>query len=51
MILEAALASQSRYIVTHNLKDFLNRSIEETFGIYPVSPKQFLNIIRLNIIC
>lgn len=46
MVLEAALASQSRYIVTYNLKDFLNRSIEETFKIYPVSPQQFLNIIR-----
>lgn len=46
MVLETALASQSRYIVTHNLKDFINRSIEETFGIYPVSPKQFLNILE-----
>lgn len=46
MVLEAALASQSRYIVTYNLKDFANRDIEKNFGIYPVSPKQFLNTIR-----
>lgn len=45
MVLEAALASQSRYM-THNLKDFLDRNIEKNFGIYPVSPKQFLDTIR-----
>lgn len=46
MVLEAAIASQSSYIVTHNLKDFVNRGVEETFGIYPVSPQQFLSILR-----
>ena len=46
MVLEAAIASQSRYIVTHNLKDFLGKGVEETFGICPVSPKQFLDIVR-----
>ena len=46
MVLEAALAPQSRYIVTHNLKDFTSKNIEENFGIYPVSPKQFLDTIR-----
>lgn len=46
MVLEAALASQSRYIVTHNLKDFINRDIETNFGIYPISPKPFLDLIE-----
>lgn len=46
MVLEAAIASQSRYIVTHNLKDFVDKDVEETFGIYPVSPQQFLSTIR-----
>jgi putative PIN family toxin of toxin-antitoxin system len=45
MVLEAALASQCRHIVTHKLKDFHNRSIETNLGIHPVSPKQFLEII------
>lgn len=45
MVLEAAFASQSRYIVTHNLKDFLNKGIEGDFDISPISPKQFLEII------
>ncbi|MEL6815767.1 MAG: putative toxin-antitoxin system toxin component, PIN family [Cyanobacteria bacterium J06598_3] len=45
MVLEAALASQSQYIVTHNLKDFINKDIENNFGIYPVSPQNFLKII------
>jgi len=44
MILELAVASESRYIITHNLKDF--RGIEEHFGITPVTPGKFLNIIR-----
>lgn len=46
MVLEAALASQSSYIVTHNIKDFVDKGIEDTFGIYPVSPQQFLDVIR-----
>ena len=46
MVLEAALASQSRYIVTHNLKDFLNKDIETHFGIDPIRPQQFLELIR-----
>ncbi len=46
MVLEAALASQSRYIVTHNLKDFIKKGIEKNFGILPVTPKQFLDTIR-----
>ena len=46
MVLEAALASQSRYLVTHNLKDFRNKGIERNFGIYPISPKEFLDRIN-----
>ncbi len=45
MVLEAAVASQSRYIVTHNLRDFKNRGIESHFGIESITPKEFLGII------
>jgi putative PIN family toxin of toxin-antitoxin system len=38
MVLEAAVASQSRYIVTHNLRDFTGSEIEEYFGIVPLRP-------------
>lgn len=44
MVLEVAVASQSRYIVTHNLRDF--RGVEKNFGITPVTPGKFLHIIR-----
>lgn len=44
MVLEAAVASQSRYIVTHNLRDF--ESVEKYFGIRPLTPGSFLNILR-----
>ncbi|MGE0086577.1 MAG: putative toxin-antitoxin system toxin component, PIN family [Desulfococcaceae bacterium] len=47
MVLEAAVASHSRYIVTHNLRDF--RGVEKHFGITPVTPGKFLNIIRNNL--
>lgn len=46
MVLEAAFASQSKYIVTHNMKDFRGKSIEETMGIVPVSAQEFLRIVR-----
>lgn len=46
MVLEAAIASQSRYIVTHNLRHFSDRGIEEQFGITPVSPQAFLHLIE-----
>ena len=46
MVLEAAIASQSRYIVTHNLRHFSDRGIEEQFGITPVSPQNFLHLIE-----
>jgi len=46
MALEAALASQSYYIVTYNLKDFKNKGIEENLGIEILTPQQFLEIIK-----
>jgi len=46
MVLEAAVASQCRYIVTYNLKDFRNRDIETYFGISPITPKNFLDILN-----
>jgi putative PIN family toxin of toxin-antitoxin system len=44
MVLETAVASQSRHIVTYNLRDF--RDVEKHFGIKPVTPGKFLHIIR-----
>ena len=38
-VLEVAVNSKSRYIVTHNKKDFQN---VEQFGIRALSPKEFL---------
>jgi putative PIN family toxin of toxin-antitoxin system len=46
MVLEAAVASQSRYIITHNLRDFTGSGIEEYFGIVPLRPREFLNRLR-----
>jgi putative PIN family toxin of toxin-antitoxin system len=46
MVLEAAVASQSRYIVTHNLRDFTGSGIEEYFGIVPLRPQEFLHRLR-----
>ena len=44
MVLEAAVASRSRYIVTHNIRHFSDRGIEEQFGITPLTPQDFLRI-------
>jgi putative PIN family toxin of toxin-antitoxin system len=44
MVLEAAVASNSVYIVTHNLKDF--KGIDKFFTVKPVSPGQFLQMMR-----
>ncbi len=41
MVLEVAVESESKYIITHNLKDF--RGVE-AFGIKACSPKDFLKI-------
>jgi putative PIN family toxin of toxin-antitoxin system len=46
MVLEAAVASQSRYIITHNLRDFTGSGIEEYFGIVPIRPREFLQRLR-----
>jgi predicted nucleic acid-binding protein len=46
MVLEAAVASQSRYIVTYNLRHFSGRGIEEQFNIIPISPQDFLHLIK-----
>ena len=46
MVLEAAVASQSRYIITHNLRDFTGSGIEASFGIVPVRPREFLHRLR-----
>jgi putative PIN family toxin of toxin-antitoxin system len=46
MVLEAAVASQSRYIITHNLRDFTGSEIETYFGIVPIRPREFLHRLR-----
>lgn len=43
MVLECAVAAGSRYLVTHNLRDFLR--IAE-LGVQPVTPAQFLALLR-----
>ena len=45
MVLEAAFASRSEYIVTYNTKDFMNKEIERVFGIRPINAKEFLTDI------
>ena len=46
MVLEAAVASQSRYIITHHLRDFTRSGIEAYFGIVPIRPREFLHRLR-----
>jgi hypothetical protein len=46
MVLEAAVASHGRYIITHNLRDFSGSGIEASFGIVPVRPREFLHRLR-----
>ena len=43
MVLELAVAAGSRYIVTHNVRDFRG---SERFGITVLSPRDFLGLIR-----
>lgn len=43
LILELAFAANAPYIVTHNLNDFRG---SEALGVTPISPKDFLNVIR-----
>ena len=42
-VLEVAVASKTKMIVTHNLKDF--KGIEK-FGIKAISPSKFLEVIK-----
>jgi predicted nucleic acid-binding protein len=46
MVLEAAVASHSRSIITHNLRDFSGSGIEASFGIVPGRPREFLHRLR-----
>ena len=48
MVLEAAVASRSRYIVTFNLKDFVRQGVEEAFGIEIVTPAAMIKKIEGN---
>jgi putative PIN family toxin of toxin-antitoxin system len=43
MVLECAVASGSRYLATHNLRDF--QKITQ-LGVQPVTPAQFLALLR-----
>jgi putative PIN family toxin of toxin-antitoxin system len=43
MVLECAVASGSRYLVTHNVQDFLR--IAE-LGVTPLTPAKFLALLR-----
>ncbi len=43
MVMECAVASGCRYLVTHNLRDFRNAT---QLGVQPVSPADFLQILR-----
>lgn len=45
MVLEAAVGSQSKYLVTHNLNDF--KEIDTFFGIKAVTPGKFLHILSI----
>jgi len=42
MVLELALASRAKYIVTYNSRDFIEA---ERFGVEVVTPKEFLGIL------
>ncbi len=43
MVLELAVAAGSRYIVTHNVRDFRG---SERFGITALPPRDFLGLMR-----
>ena len=43
MVLELAFAARCRHIITHNMKDFDGA---EELGITPVSPREFLNLVK-----
>ena len=43
MLLELAFAAGSRYIVTHNVKDFHG---SDELGVAAITPRDFLNMLR-----
>ena len=43
LVLELAFAANSRYIITHNVKDFHGA---EELGVTALSPRDFLNLLR-----
>jgi predicted nucleic acid-binding protein len=43
-ILEVAFNANAKYIITHNIKDFIG--VDDFFNIKVVTPKQFLNILK-----
>jgi predicted nucleic acid-binding protein len=43
LLLELAVEAGAEYIVTHNLRDFTG---SEQFGVTPVSPGQFLRLLK-----
>ena len=43
MVLELAVASQSRFIVTHNIRDYVG--VDE-FGVEAIQPRRFLELVR-----
>lgn len=45
LVLEAAVASRSQYLVTFNVRDFTD--VEKQFGIKVVTPQEFLREQRL----
>lgn len=45
MVLECAVASGSRFIVTHNIRDFRGA---QAFKVQPVTPGDFLRFLRRN---
>lgn len=52
MMLEAAVASQSRSIITHNLRDFTGSEIEAYLGIVPLRPHEFLHrLVESSVVC
>ena len=45
LVLEAALAASARQVVTHNVKDFVGKGIEDGLGVQIVTPASFLKIL------
>ncbi|GAB6042938.1 putative toxin-antitoxin system toxin component, PIN family [Endothiovibrio diazotrophicus] len=46
MLLELAVASGSRFIITHNVRDFREAG---RFGVEPITPRDFLRRLRSSI--